>query len=291
MPLVSTLRHILAHPLNRGQPLAALCRFATWQIGSRLLGTKIVHPWIDGARVIVESGDQGMTGNIYCGLHELADMAYLLHVLGPDDCFVDIGANVGSYTVLACAARGARGYSVEPVPATFARLEDNLRINDLGTRVTALNIGLSDQPGELRFSTDQDCMNHVVSEGGVAVRVARLDDVLGEATPSLIKIDVEGFETQVLGGAAAVLARPSLHSVIMELNGSGARYGIGDEQILQIMQAQGFATYRYDPFTRSLTSLGGKNEAEGNTLFIRDLDRVRAKIAAAAPIEVNGHRL
>jgi len=291
MSLVSTLRHILAHPLNRGQPLAALCRFVQWQVGSRLLGTKIVHPWIDGARVIVQNGDQGMTGNLYCGLHEVADMAYLLHVLGPEDCFVDVGANVGSYTVLACAARGASGYSFEPVPATFARLQDNLRINDLGTRVTALNIGLADQPGGLRFSTDQDCMNHVVAEGGIKVRVERLDDVLGDAAPSLIKIDVEGFETQVLGGAPVTLARPSLHSVIMELNGSGARYGIGDARILEIMAAQGFTTYRYDPFTRTLASLGGKNEAEGNTLFIRDLDRVRAKIAAAAPIEVNGHRL
>lgn len=291
MSLISTVRNILAHPMNRGQPLAALCRFARWQIASRLLGAPIVFPWIGGTRVIVRNGDQGMTGNIYCGLQEAADMAYLLHVVGSDDCFVDVGANAGSYTVLACAARGARGFCFEPVPATFARLLDNLRINDLGHRVVALNIGVSDRPGELRFSTDQDCMNHVVAEGGVAVRVERLDDVLKDASPSLIKIDVEGFEAQVLAGAAAVLGRPSLHSVIMELNGSGARYGVTDEPMLATMRAHGFAPYRYDPFTRALASLDGKNEATGNTLFIRDIGMIRSKIAMAAPIEINGHRL
>jgi len=291
MSLVSTIRNILAHPLNRGQPLAALGRFVRWQVARRLLRAKIVHPWIDGARVIVQNGDQGMTGNLYCGLHEYADMAYLLHVIGSADCFVDIGANVGSYTVLACAARGAAGYCFEPVPATFARLMDNIRINDLANRVVALNIGLSDRPGTLRFSTDEDCMNHVVADGGVAVRVERLDDVLKDASPALMKIDVEGFEAQVLAGAEAVLGRPSLHSVIMELNGSGGRYGISDAQILQTMLAHGFGAYCYDPFSRTLAPLDGKNEVSGNTLFIRDIERVRAKIAIAAPIEVIGHRL
>ena len=46
------------------------------------------------------AGMTGATGNVYCGLHEFEDMALVLHALRPRDLFVDVGANVGSYTVL-----------------------------------------------------------------------------------------------------------------------------------------------------------------------------------------------
>ena len=51
-------------------------------------------------------------------------------------------ANIGSYTVLASAVRHARAICFEPVPATFARLEQNLRLNQLDDRVTAHNVGV-----------------------------------------------------------------------------------------------------------------------------------------------------
>ncbi len=60
----------------------------------------IVH-WIGGTRLAARRGMTGLTGNIYAGLHEFADMAFLLHFLRPSDLFADVGANVGSYTILA----------------------------------------------------------------------------------------------------------------------------------------------------------------------------------------------
>ena len=63
-----------------------------------------------------------MTGNIYCGLAEFADMAFVLHVLRAGDLFVDIGANAGAYTLLASSVAGAKTTCFEPVPATYARL-------------------------------------------------------------------------------------------------------------------------------------------------------------------------
>ena len=63
-----------------------------------------------------------MTGNIYCGLVEFADMAFVLHVLRAGDLFVDIGANAGAYTLLASSVAGAKTTCFEPAPATYARL-------------------------------------------------------------------------------------------------------------------------------------------------------------------------
>ena len=84
---------------------------------------------MNNARVVVRTGETGFTGNIYCGLDEFQDMAFLLHALRKEDLFVDIGANVGSYTLLACSAIGAKGYCVEPVPSTYHRLMVNIRYN------------------------------------------------------------------------------------------------------------------------------------------------------------------
>lgn len=242
---------------------------------------------------MVRKGETGLTGNVYTGLHEFPDMAYLLHVLRPEDLFVDVGANVGSYTILACSAVGAKGYAFEPIPSTHSRLVENLRLNCLEQTVRHPNVGIGDQSGELLFTTDGDTINHALAEGElcantVSVEVATLDAVLMDDSPSLIKIDVEGFEKPVLLGAQSVLSNTSLHSVIMELNGSGERYGFDESTILEMMFDHGFRAYSYQPFQRTLHDLNGKNLDSGNTLFIRNREYVEGRIRSADKITVNG---
>jgi FkbM family methyltransferase len=285
MSLYSTLKFIATHPFNKGKEVAALTRFFKWQVVSRLFPNPIVYRWVDESKIIIHPGDTGLTGNLYCGLHEFTDMVYLLHVTTAEDLFIDIGANVGSYTVLACAVRGARGYCFEPVPSTYERLMDNIRINNLSERVVALNLGLADREGELVFTADEDCTNHVVTSTSndattniIKVNVLPLDKVLQDEAPSIMKIDVEGFEKLVLEGGGRTLTNKSLHSVIMELNGSGSRYGFEEEGILNTMIDHGFSTYAYEPFSRELKSLNRKNNLSGNTLFIRNEVLVKERI-------------
>jgi len=289
--LVETLGFIVRHPLNRAHKVRALLGFLKWQVGSRLVNGPVVYSWVNGSRMIVHAGDDGLTGNIYCGLHEFAEMAYLLHVVTPDDLFVDVGANAGAYTVLACAVRGARGCCLEPVPSTFVRLMDTLSINGLSGRVEALNVGASDAEGELWFTSDENCTNHVVPagerrDGDVQVKVRPLDAVLADRRPSVLKIDVEGFETFVLAGASATLRQPSLHSVIMELNGSVKRYGLGEDAILKTMAGYGFEACSYEPFSRMLTPLGDVRSRSSNTVFVRDVPQTERRLKASPPIAV-----
>lgn len=293
MTISSTLKFIATHPLNHQQKALSVWRFAKWQIASRLAPGAIVFDWVNGSRFMVRKGETGLTGNVYTGLHEFPDMAYLLHVLRPEDLFVDVGANVGSYTILACSAVGAKGYAFEPIPSTHSRLVENLRLNCLEQTVRHPNVGIGDQSGELLFTTDGDTINHALAEGElcantVSVEVATLDAVLMDDSPSLIKIDVEGFEKPVLLGAQSVLSNTSLHSVIMELNGSGERYGFDESTILEMMFDHGFRAYSYQPFQRTLHDLNGKNLDLGNTLFIRNREYVEGRIRSADKITVNG---
>lgn len=204
----------------------------------------------------------------------------------PSSLFVDVGANLGSYTLLACAVRGARGVCFEPIPQTYEQLLANLRLNALMDRVEAFNLGIGAGPGTLTFVDDLDTMNHVVRPGeeadaqGVTVQVEALDTLLQGRAPSLIKIDVEGFETPVIEGALETLQKESLHSVVIELGGSGALYGYDEQVLFERLLSLGFRAYDYEPMTRQLRELDGAShstdETHDNVLFIRDRARVEA---------------
>ena len=130
MSLIHTLKFITDHPLNRGQKFKSLLRFVKWQIGSRCVPGVVGYDWINGSKFLVKRGETGLTGNIYTGLHEFADMVFLLHFLRDSDLFVDIGANVGSYTILACSAVGASQVAL-PLNRFQARTSDLSRIRAL----------------------------------------------------------------------------------------------------------------------------------------------------------------
>ncbi len=293
MVSLKVLNFIASHPLNKGRKARAFMRYARWQIGSRLVGAETVQPWVNGSRFFVRRGETGITGNIYAGLQEFSDMGFLLHALRKGDVFVDVGANVGSYTILACAAVGATGWAFEPVPSTYRRLDDNIRLNRLETRVRHLNVGIGREPGTIAFTSELDTVNHALADGehctnAITVEIRTLNGMLGASAPSLMKIDVEGFEMPVLEGASEILSNAALHSVIMELNGSGSRYGYSESRIVELMRDYGFGTYSYDPIDRRLTDLRGKTLVEGNTLFIRDPAVVAEKVRAAPKIEIFG---
>ena len=163
MTLLNLIKFIINHPLNREQKLKSIIQFAKWQIGSRLAPGAIVYPWVNGSRFLVKTGETGLTGNIYTGLHEFSDMGFLLHVLRAKDLFIDVGANAGSYTILACSAVGARGVAFEPVPDTYNRLFENMRLNCLDEKVKCINKAAGSQQGTIAFTSDYDTTNHVLS--------------------------------------------------------------------------------------------------------------------------------
>jgi FkbM family methyltransferase len=288
--LWDTVRLIWSHPLSSRNRSEALERWLRWQVGSRILPGSAIVPFAGSAVLVVQSGLAGATGNIYLGLWEFEEMAFILHCLREGDRFADIGANVGTYTVLASAVCRAESLAIEPVPETFAHLVDNLRVNGIDARVRALQIGIAGRPCVLRFTRSQDAMNHVAcdDESDVTeVPVRTLDEVVGERAPLVMKIDVEGFETEVIAGGGRTLQDPELRALIIELNGSGVRYGFDETALRRIIEGAGFRPYDYEPFTRRLTAIDPEGRS-GNTLYLRDLPTLEQRIRGASPVRVLG---
>src|ERR1700730_19346905 len=161
MSLLNTLQFITNHPLNKDHKIAAISRFIKWQSGSRLNPFPVIYPFIENSRLVIQRKMAGATGNIYCGLHEFNDMGFLLHVLRPEDIFFDVGANVGTYTILASGGVGARTLAFEPLPNTFKNLKRNVLVNDIADRVNLYNIAIGSQEDKLAFSASLDTENHV----------------------------------------------------------------------------------------------------------------------------------
>lgn len=112
--------------------------------------------------------------------------------------------------------------------------------------------------------------------------------VLEGAIPMLIKIDVEGFEWSVLTASTEVLQNPDCQALIVEINGAGRRYGIQDEQIDALIRSYGFTPMSYEPRRRELTRL--ERHGTHNTIYVRDINAVAARLKAHPGIKVHGER-
>jgi FkbM family methyltransferase len=281
--LANLQRHFADHPLTCDAPLGAWLRFAKWQLRSRMQ-SEILYDWVGGQKLAVRHGMTGATGNIYVGLHEFFDMMIPLHFLRRGDFFLDVGANVGAYTILASGVCGANTFAFEPDPNTVSRLRRNIEVNGLEDRVEVYECALGKERAEAAFTVGLDTVNRIAPAGGSGtriVRMERLEDVVCDTPPAMMKVDVEGAELEVLSGADRVLTNPSLRVIELET--------VVPESA-EILAQHGFEKACYDPFHRTL-SKQLDNCRSSNTLFVRDWHFVTDRLQTARSLEVLGRMI
>ena len=235
---------------------------------------------------------------LYCRLPDWHEMRFLLDHLRPGDTFVDVGANVGVYTLLAAALPGVRCVAFEPSTESCARLVENVRLNGL-TEVDVRRAAVGAESGEVAITVGRDSVNRVIStvprsgesepdplegpqpDGAPAGRaewvpLTTLDEALaGVDRVTLVKIDVEGMEPAVLRGAREILRRHS-PAMIIERNDPVA--------LGQALAEIGYASFRYDPATRRTVPVDLSREPVHNVLALPQApgEPPRAGAAAAA---------
>lgn len=287
----NALRHVLRHPLNADRPLSACSRLLRWQIATRLLPeASIALAFTDRAHLLVSRGMYGATQNVYCGLNDFEDMSFLLHYLRPDDIFVDVGANVGAYTVLASAAAGAKTYAFEPSPAALRPLRNNVALNHIGDRVCIEPYAAGRTTGTVPISTEgPSAMHHLepgASRNSSTVEIRTVDSY--HLSPAILKIDVEGYEAEVLAGAMETANRPELVAIITENSDDSDKYGDGILSVADFMARYGFTAVTYDPWQRSIRP---KHKRSDNTLYVRDIEKAMQRVTQAQPFRVFGRSI
>lgn len=174
--------------------------------------------------------------------------------LGSADLMVDIGANMGWYSLLVSRlSKGrCRVFAFEPDPDNFARLQDNLALNHI-EHVTAFNLAVGETAATLqlhRYGKSNAGRHSLVDlhEGEtIPVQVVSLDDFWRtQALPAgpirLLKMDIEGYEVFALRGARAVLER--CEWLLLEHSPAYlARSGADIDALIDLLWAAGFAPY------------------------------------------------
>jgi FkbM family methyltransferase len=277
-PAMNVFWFVWSHPLTRGARVKALARVAGWQIRSRLQ-REVIVPWIANQKLAVKRGMAGATGNIYVGLHEFPDMSFLLHFLKSGDLFLDIGANVGTYTVLASGVCKAHTWAFEPDPKTVRALKRNIEVNGLQELVTVHEFALGATQREVAFTIGLDTVNRVATAGQLdcqLVQQKQLDSLIGESEPVFAKLDVEGYEGEVLRGGQAFLAKASLQAIELETATPGIHEMLSEYQFVRAF---------YNPFKRMLSTDPVGLQAS-NALFVKDFAFVNDRINASSRIRV-----
>jgi FkbM family methyltransferase len=234
---------------------------------------------VDATPIYINSDDCGGPSNLLNGgRYEEQNLEVLLSFVKPDTVFVDIGANIGFFTLQVGrrVLRNGRVLSFEPHPKLLNLLRWNVHLNGLAGTVTCFPFGLSDQNSPARFTypighlgggTIGDLPNNPAYDM-VTSEVRLLDDVLGsDFVCDLVKIDVEGHELNVLNGMRRIVANsPGIKILFEKLS-----LNVGTEEALEeYFRERGFDLYQVlDDSSLDKIVAGSLKERSGYVLAAR----------------------
>jgi len=289
----------LIHSINskiNGHPYAHKHKFYFWlqyirlYIIVRVFNSSMQYNWINDINFIVDVNDWAFARNCYLGLNEFNYSCFALHYLRDDDLFIDVGANLGHYSLLVGSISNSDVISFEPDKKTFLKLKKNIELNKLDN-IKIYNLGLGDKNEDLFLkSMRNNGHNYIVKSdsGHEKIKITQLNQLDIKTMPSLIKIDVEGYEKKVLQGATKILKNQKLNAMIIEISHHCERYQDTINDILKLINEYGFKAYDYNPFSRQLTTFDLDNiSLEQNIIFIRNLNNAQNLLDSAKHIKID----
>jgi FkbM family methyltransferase len=216
------------------------------------------------------------------GQYEKPETDFLKSVCGNDSIFLDIGANLGWYSlVMGRQFPGARIFAFEPIPSTFAALQKNIALNFL-ENIEALQLGMFNKADEMKFLFAADV------SGATSLRLvgqtrgqAPLQEITCPTTtldlfctsrmvvPDLIKIDVEGAELMVAQGAEKTLAHTPV--LLIELLRKWSReFGYHPNDVFALLANYGYQAWMFadDGKTSKLEPCPAVTEETAQTNFV-----------------------
>lgn len=221
--------------------------------------------WRQGVKMMAKIGSgQGL----YCavaGTSYEPEMSYFLSLMKPGDTFIDVGANIGCFSLHASRRVSPDGsvYAFEPLQANFDMLINNIRLNR-DFNIKPFKIALSDQQGEFSMHVpSRDSSASLVYTRGEVV-TETLDSFYalhGGNDPQFIKVDIEGGECSFFRGAEQTL-RKSKPTILFESMHSGPEF---PER--SFLRSIGYELYRLD--RRSTSVLTDDFQWSGNVIAVK----------------------
>ncbi len=240
----AVVKYVWGHPANSGQRVRAVLRAARYQAQARLLRRRTVARLGERSRLWVDLHRTAASKVLYANPPDLPEMLAWRRALRDGGLFVDVGANVGAYTVWA-AELGAEVIAVEPAADTFRLLQENIALN--GYQVTAVQAAAGDHCGTARFTSGLDAGNSLAPDGPVMTELLTVDSLIGDRRVTGMKVDVEGYELDVLRGAIRALADHRIGLIQLEWNEmSTLAAGTDRRPTAELLAGYGYRLHRPD---------------------------------------------
>ncbi|MBC8196783.1 MAG: FkbM family methyltransferase [Candidatus Marinimicrobia bacterium] len=281
----SLLRLIKTHPLTKGEKLSAFIRYFTFHFIYED-GEEIAIPFSKGHLII--SKGEGSQAHYFTFLEDYEEMVFLLHCLRSKDQFIDVGANIGAYSILVASQIGCKTIAFEPLEKNYNILQANLHLNNLQELIELHNFALGEK-NEIKTIGTKGALTYITNNQALElqkVEIHRLDDFVKCA--QIIKIDVEGFEEFVLRGATQVLNHPDTNAVILELAGYN-RFNSSNAIIHEFMIKNQYFPVQYFPDTREIKKLESFRTDQFNTIYIKNMKLVKKRIIDSPQYKIGSH--
>jgi FkbM family methyltransferase len=277
-------RPIWRHKANRGRRIRALARAVAWQ-GYKRLGGTVDLDIGRGIRLRCHRDSRAAGQMLYFrNRSDYDEMIFMERYLRLGDGFIDVGANVGVYTLLAAGSVGPDGRvdAFEPFPAPLARLRENVARNGL-RQVHVHDAAAGREAGRVRFAPGHDdTVGRLASGAAQAITVdcVRLDDVITSPC-TMGKMDIEGAEPLAFAGAERLLAQRNPPVWQIELAGAVLEFGYTQAQFRDWLGARGYRLALYDADARRLTVTDEPWRERDNCLAIADFPFVERRLQHA----------
>ncbi len=198
------------------------------------------------------------TGDLERGTRILVE-----NLVRPGDTVVDVGANIGLFSLAAARKMNLEGhiYAFEPLPTTAEFALKNFDLNAFSTLVTVAQVAVADKPGEAELYLGSCSGHHSLypltsldQAKRVVVPIVTLDQTLSEVPRvDLLKIDVEGAELDVLDGAGKIVERSHDIAIIVEFGASHLkRVGCSPQAWMAKFKGYGFEIYAINDLSGEL---------------------------------------
>ncbi len=276
---------VVSNPIVRKHRVRGVLRLWAWEVWRRTIRRPIEVVFENGVRLQFPPATMLAGVVAATGSHEPMEQTFLLHLVRPGDLAVDVGANIGIYS-LGLAGLGVKVWAFEPSSAIRPALTHNVQLNRAEDRVRVLPFALGSENGRALFTSNLEGTNHVVTGKVIGptetVELRTLDDVVADPAMGLVgedvfllKVDAEGEDEAVLVGARALLERCQ-PVVIVETWGGG-------EGVRRLLEKQGYHVYRYEPCARQLIQFPIEWSGQANFIAVAAArkDQVTSRLANA----------
>lgn len=280
---MNMLLRIFKHPHVNVNKIYASIIFILLGFLRKLTKNKIITLgiyWIDNIKLIGDINQHVLLGNLYFQTVEYRDINFLRDYLKKDDIFFDLGANIGLFSLIAAKKDLNTIIAVEPANDTYEQLNLNLSINNF-SNVKTLNfaIGKEKTTGILVGESKETRrllrnLNNSDENFSQQTQVETIDTLSQNyGFPDIIKMDLEGHETDALYGAINTLENKKEIILICET-------GDHNEAIFhKFLISMDFKAYVYDPKNKTLSKSENKLNFAPNRIYFRNsaLNKIRSR--------------